>query len=290
MAQSEARASTLRRVTPARQVMTLFGDYWWNIAEPIPTGALLVALGDLGVKEPAARATLAQLTRVGVLSASRAGRRTTQQLTERGAEEIAEEAEWLETFGRIEPAWDGLWSVVAFSVPEAKRSLRHSARSRLKWLGFASLYDGVWISPADAAQEAMEQLEALEIDDVTIMRARLHTTNPLGPQSAWDLAATAQHYAEFLSVLRSVDPSARGAAALADRSRIMLMWQRFRSLDVGLPLELLPSGWPRCTARREFVQCFNALGPEGEERMREHVTAIDPDLGSLVGQRRLPAD
>lgn len=283
---SKFRGSALTRVTPARQVLTLFGDYWWDNPAPIPTGALLAALGDLGMKEAAARATLLQLTRTDLLVSERVGRRTTHQLTERAAQDIAEEAAWLETFGRIEPRWDGLWSVVAFSVPETQRAARHSARSRLKWLGFAPLYDGVWISPADSAQEALAQLRELDIEDVTIMRARLDTSIPEGPQAAWDLGAARQHYHEFMEGTGG-DPALRGAEALAERSRIMLMWQRFRALDVGLPLELLPAEWPRGDAREHFVRCFNELGSAAEERMREHVSAISPELGRLVGERRL---
>lgn len=277
--------ASLNRVTPARQVLTLFGDYWWSNAEPIPTGALLGALGDLGVKEPAARATLLQLTRLGLLVSERVGRRTTHQLSERASQDIAEEAAWLESFGRVEEQWDGLWSVVAFSVPETRRSARHSARSRLRWLGFAPLYDGVWISPTDSAREAMTQLRGLDIDDITIMRARLDRSAE-GPQSAWDLSSTRRSYEEFMAELGSV-VDLRDGAALAERSRLMLMWQRFRGLDAGLPLDLLPAEWPRGAARQRFVACYNELGPAAEERMREHVAAISPELGALVRRRRL---
>lgn len=282
---SQFTGSTLNRVTPARQVLTLFGDYWWSNAEPIPTGALIAALGDLGVKEPAARATLLQLTRLELLVSERVGRRTTHQLSPRASQDIAEEAAWLESFGRVEEQWDGLWSVVAFSVPETRRAARHSARSRLRWLGFAPLYDGVWISPTDSAREAMTQLRGLDIDDVTIMRARLDRS-AAGPQTAWDLSSTRLRYEEFMAELGSV-VDLRGSAALAERSRLMLMWQRFRTLDAGLPLELLPAEWPRGAARHGFVACYNELGPAAEERMREHVAAISPELSSLVRRRRL---
>ena len=73
----------IRRVSPVRQVLTIFGDYWWHVEEPMPTGALVAALADLGVKEPAARATLTRMTRNGLLTVDRAGRRTVHRLTER---------------------------------------------------------------------------------------------------------------------------------------------------------------------------------------------------------------
>lgn len=276
----------MRRASPARQVLTLFGDYWWRENEPMPSGALVAALADLGVKEAAARATLARLTRLELLASDRIGRRTTHRLSPRAAAIVAEEAHWLETFGREEPEWDGVWSVLAFSIPESRRAVRHTARSRLKWLGYAPLYDGVWISPLDTAAEAMAQLHELGVDDLTSMRAQLQTSIPGGPQAAWDLEAARREYDVFMHDVTGPD-GARGADALSERSRVMLLWQRFRGIDVGLPREVLPAGWPRVAARRMFARRYDALGPEAEERMRSHVGAIAPDLVDAVQTRRL---
>jgi phenylacetic acid degradation operon negative regulatory protein len=275
-----------RRVSPVRQVLTLFGDYWWGADEPMPSGALVSALTDLGVKEAAARATLIRLTRMELLVSERAGRRTTHRLSAHAASIIAEEAAWLDTFGRIEPEWDGLWSVLAFSIPEAQRALRHNARSRLKWLGYAPLYDGMWISPLDTAAEAMAQLREIGVADVTSMRASLETSAEGGPQGAWDLDAARLEYDAFLADLAH-EPEVDAAGALAARSRLMLTWQRFRILDVGLPWEVLPPGWPRVPARALFAQRYNELGPLAEDRMRAHVAAISPDLAGSVRTRRL---
>ncbi|WP_404429676.1 PaaX family transcriptional regulator [Microbacterium lacus] len=277
-----------RRVSPARQVLTLFGDYWWEADDAMPSGAIVAALGDLGVKEAAARATLTRLTRLELLVSDRAGRRTTHRLSSRAAEIIAEEAAWLDSFGRDESTWDGLWSVLAFSIPESRRDVRHSARSRLKWLGYAPLYDGVWISPLDTAAEAMAELRELGVADVTSMRASVDTTTPGGPQSAWDLDEARREYRKF-EVELADSTSHVGADALAERSRLMLTWQRFRGLDVGLPREVLPEKWPRVIVRARFAGRYDALGPEAEERMRDHVRVISPELAGAIRERRLSA-
>jgi phenylacetic acid degradation operon negative regulatory protein len=276
-----------RRVSPARQALTLFGDYWWSVPEPIPSGALVAALFDLGVKEAAARATLTRLTRLGLLDQGRTGRRTTYGLSERAREIVDEEARWLDTFGRVEPEWDGVWSVVAFTIPEARRAVRHAARSQLRWLGFAPLYDGVWISPLDAASQAKETLVDLGADDVTSMRASLDTTIPGGPQSAWDTDAALRRYAAFDTDLRAVADVLTGAEALAVRSGLMLSWQGFRGIDVGLPTSLLPGDWPRAEARRLFAERYHALGPSAEGRMSAHIEAISPELAGKVTSRSL---
>ncbi len=279
-------AGGARHGVAARQVLTLFGDYWWGIGAPVPAGAMVAALGDLGVKEAAARATLSRLVRTGLLRAERTGRRTAHALTDRATEIVREEADWLESFGVDEPEWDGQWSVLAFSIPEARRTLRHHARVRLKWLGFAPLYDGVWISPLTAAEEALAQLRALGVGDLTAMRATLHTS-PDGPQRAWDLDAVAQHYARFAADVRASAPIDDPAGALRERSQLMLAWQGVRGVDAGLPARLLPAPWPRVTARRLFAERFDRLGPLAEQRIREHVATIDAALAERVTARRL---
>jgi phenylacetic acid degradation operon negative regulatory protein len=274
-----------RRTSPTRQVLTIFGDYWSHVDEPMPSGALVRALADLGMQDAAARATLARMARIGLLEVERVGRRTTHRLTERAEVIVDEESDWLESFGRTEYEWDGIWSVLAFSIPESRRATRHLSRSRLRWLGYAPLYDGVWISPHDSAERAMAQLQEIGVDRVTSMRARLDTSLPGGPQSAWDLPAIADQYREF--AVDAPSPQSSGADALSARSRLMLAWQEFRTIDVGLPTELLPAGWPLASTRRLFVERYDALGPAAEERMREHVAEISEGLSGLVTKRRL---
>jgi phenylacetic acid degradation operon negative regulatory protein len=67
----------------------------------------------------------------------------------------------------------------------------------------------------------------------------------------------------------------------------MLAWQEFRTIDVGLPAELLPAEWPLRSTRRLFVERYDALGPAAEERMRAHIAEISDGLSGLVTSRRL---
>ncbi len=279
--------SAARRVSPARQVLTLFGDYWWQVPAAIPSGALIAAMIDLGIKEPTARAALTRLSRMELLVQEKVGRRTTHRLSDRARGIVEEEAAWLDRFGSRNQEWDGLWTVLAFSIPESQRALRHTARSRLKWAGFAPLYDGVWISPADSAQQTMAQLKEAGVVSVTVMRASLETSMPGGPQSAWDLAAAAALYDSFSRELAATKAPKTPGEALGVRSRLMLTWQGFRGVDVGLPIELLPPGWPRFAVRELFAGHYDDLGALAEERMREHVGLIAPELADAVTSRRL---
>ncbi|MFB8146690.1 PaaX family transcriptional regulator C-terminal domain-containing protein [Microbacterium sp. NPDC056003] len=277
----------IRRASPVRQVLTLFGDYWWHVDEGLPTGALVAVLGDLGLKEAAARATLTRMVRNGLLSAERSGRRTAHRLTARASAIVDEEAAWLDSFGVEEQPWDGLWSVLAFSIPESQRAVRHLARSRLRWLGFMPLYDGVWISPRNHAADAMAQLRELDVRDVTSMRASVETSIAGGPQAAWDLASIADEYRSFAAAVAAVDQSATPAAALAERTRLMLRWQAFRLLDNAIPRELVPEDWPRTATRRQWVGHYNAMGAPAEQRVRAEITPISIELAERVTVRRL---
>jgi phenylacetic acid degradation operon negative regulatory protein len=287
LAEDGAGSPEFRRVSPVRQVLTVFGDYWWGVEEALPTGALIAALTDLGLKEAAARATLARMVRGGLLLAERAGRRTTHRLTPRALAIVDEEAAWLESFGLVEPPWDGLWTVLAFSIPESERSSRHLARSRLRWLGFAPLYDGVWVSPRDRATAALSELRDLGVGDVTVMRATLQTTVVGGAQSAWDLDEIAAEYRRFATALEST-PQTEPTAAFAERMRLMLGWQAFRMLDTGMPAELVPGDWPRVATRRAWAQRYNELAAAAESRIRAVIGEIDADLAGRVTRRRMP--
>ncbi|TDN91224.1 PaaX family transcriptional regulator C-terminal domain-containing protein [Microbacterium sp. BK668] len=282
-----AASPGFRRTSPVRQVLTIFGDYWWHVAEPMPTGAIVTALTDLGLKEAAARATLTRMVRGDLLRADRVGRRTTHRLTPRAREVVDEEGAWLDAFGLVEVPWDGLWSVLAFSIPEAERSSRHLARARLRWLGFAPLYDGVWLSPRDRAGEAMAQLQELGVRDVTSMRATLETSIAGGPQSAWDLDDVAAEYRRFAASVGGEVELGDPVAAFRERMRIMLGWQAFRVRDTGMPAELVPADWPRVSTRRAWARRYNALGECAEQRMRGLVAEIDAGLAELVSRRRM---
>lgn len=279
-----------RRNSPAHQVLTLFGDYWWEVPEPLPTGALLAGLADLGVKEPAARAALARLVSQGLLETTRVGRRTAHTLSVQGDAVVRDEGEWLATFGCREAAWDGLWSVIVFTVPEAVRSQRHEARSRLRWLGYAPLYDGVWVSPVDSLVAAERALAEAGVSDVTTSRAALRMSDQAGPLRAWDVETVRQGYTEFLGRARAVDLGASPREALVERAGLMLAWQTFRQSDPDHPTEILPADWPRRTARSVFAAVYNRLGAAAEERMRNHLDRIAPELVGRVSSQRLRED
>src|SRR6201987_5109280 len=140
---------------PPRLLLTLLGASGWQRPEPLPSAAIVALLAEFGVSDSAARAALSRLTRNGLLLTSRHGRRTYLHLSARAADVLDDGGRRIFSFGRRPAPWDGMWSLVAFSIPEEHRAARDELRKALRWLGFAPLYDGLWVSPPDHAGEVI---------------------------------------------------------------------------------------------------------------------------------------
>jgi len=156
---------------PPRLLLTMLGDYWWQRTEPLPSAAIVALLAEFGVSDSAARAALSRLTRNGLLVTSKTGRRTFSRLSSRAAEILDDGARRIFSFGAASQPWDGMWSLVAFSIPEDNRAARDALRKQLRWRGFAPLYDGLWVSPRDHAAEVIGYLKDLDITTGTAFRA-----------------------------------------------------------------------------------------------------------------------
>jgi phenylacetic acid degradation operon negative regulatory protein len=270
---------------PPRLLLTLLGDYWWRRTEPLPSAALVALLAEFGVSDSAARAALSRLTRNQLLVTAKSGRRTVVSLSERAARILDDGATQIFSFGQASQPWDGMWSLVAFSIPEHNRAARDSLRKQLRWLGFAPLYDGLWVSPRDRAAEVIGQLAGLGITTATAFRAStVPGLSPDGlPQRAWDLDTLRERYDSFIARTgrlreRTLAGRVSPVAALVARTRVMDEWRAFPGLDPGLPAELLPAAWPRAAARELFTTTYDLLGPLASHRVRQIIARYSPDL------------
>jgi len=272
---------------PPRLLLTLLGDYWWQRTESLPSAALVALLAEFGVSDSAARAALSRLTRNQLLVTSKSGRRTVVRLSERAAQILDEGGRHIFSFGQTTQPWDGMWSLVAFSIPEHNRAARDALRKQLRWLGFAPLYDGLWVSPRDHAIEVVRELAELGITTATAFRA---TTAPgIGPaglpQRAWDLDNLQARYHGFITHTerlreRTLAGRVSPVEALVARTRVMDEWRAFPGLDPDLPGELLPRAWPRAAARDLFTTTYDLLGPLATHRVRQIIARYSPELAT----------
>ena len=269
---------------PPRLLLTLLGDYWWQRTEPLPSAAIVALLAEFGVSDSAARAALSRLTRNGLLVTSKAGRRTYSRLSSRAAAILDDGARRIFSFGAANQPWDGRWSLVAFSIPEDNRAARDALRKQLRWLGFAPLYDGLWLSPRDHAAEVIGYLKDLDITTATAFRATSVPAECDIPARAWDLDGLRGRYEHFISFARQLrDTTAAGQVppmdALIARTRVMDEWRAFPGLDPDLPAELLPSAWPRATGPRAVHRVLRPARPAGRPAGPADHHPVQPGAG-----------
>lgn len=276
--------------TPQHLIVTLLGDYWLGRDEQLPSSALLALTAEFGITETSARAALSRLTKRGLLSSQRVGRRTFYGMCEQTQRELARNRDKILSFGATASApWDGRWTVVAFSVPEEQRHLRHLLRARLRWLGFAALYDGVWVSPRNSEGVSLE-LARLGIEQATVFRATAQFPGgglPGDPATAWDVDALQKSYEDYVARFgpmrkRVAAGRVKAPEALIARTEAMDTWRSFPGSDPDLPQELLPRTWARAGAHAIFTAIYDGLGPLGEARFRQILSAHAPELVRLV--------
>jgi len=208
----------------------------------------------LQVGSGAVRTSLSRLCRDGWLVRRRCGRNSLYGPTPKGRNLLEEGSRRI-----YEPrcqAWDGLWRVVVYTLPEKNRDLREALRRRLRWLGYGSLAPGTWISPNDRMAEVNRLLDDLELHDFVecFVARRVHgISEPQLVQRCWNLAGLGRDYAAFLRRweprLRRHNQAAGARSGIPpprcfkERFWIVHEYSDFPNRDPNLPLALLPAGW-----------------------------------------------
>ena len=276
---------------PQHLLLALLGDYWSGRCEPLPSAALVDLLAEFDVNPSGARAALSRLSIRGLLVGTKDGRNTFYRVADGFRHLLPYGPIHTLAFGKPKPDWDGMWTMIAFTVPEDQRRLRPMLRARLQSLGFAPLYDGLWVSPHAPDSELDIALEVAPPRSCTVIRAtELPTDARLSVASAWNLTVLGNSYSEFIRTFRPVKrrlASGRigSTEALVSRTRANYRWFVFAVTDPDLPNALLPARWPRAAAHDLFVALVDGLASLAVERVREIVSNYDPELGKLVALR-----
>jgi phenylacetic acid degradation operon negative regulatory protein len=263
--------------------VTLLGDYRRVGHPPLPSGGLVAALGEFGIAPANARATLSRLAQRGILERTKVGRRTSYQLTddarhvlERGARRIFASTE--------ENAWDGTWTLIAFTLPLDDADQRRLLRARLRWLTFWPVYDATWVTPHDRVDAVREQLSELGINDALVLRTRDLELLPGGKarlEAAWRIDELAAGYQAYLEQYRELARRATAetvppAEALLGRTELVDDWRALVRDDPDLPLEFLPRSFPRAAARALLLCTYRALAEPATVRFEQLIQAAEP--------------
>ena len=260
--------------------VTLAADYTMRTQAWLPSASIVALLGEAGVGGSAARTAISRLFRRGVLESSRDGRYSSYRLTSAAIADLSAGGAWIAGFATRTDPWDGFWTLVSFSLPQEERNQRRALRGQLRWLGYAPLYDALWVSPDAPNPTVLERLTTITLGAITMFRARhveLATGTDRNPIDAWDIAAIARRYDAFIRRWKPLLPRVRtgkvsGAAAVHARTDIMNAYRHFPIIDPQLPIELMPSHWPRAHAREVFVAVYDGLAEQAQEHVRAVVT------------------
>lgn len=266
---------------PQDLVFTLFGDYLLHRAGAVWVGSLIELLEPLGLSSGDVRTVLSRMGRKGWFERRRVGRRSYYDLTPRGRRllEAGEARIYRPPRGE---SWDGLWYLVAYSIPEETRHLRDRLRLRLQWLGFGQLGNGLWISPYPLRGEVNELASELGIGDhIELFRAQYHGYSSASRLvgKCWDLASINALYLEFLERNRRKFEHFRQAIpqggptpreCYVRRFRLVHEYRDFPLIDPYLPPKLLPADWAGGEAA-ELFERYHELLTAPAERFVESV-------------------
>jgi phenylacetic acid degradation operon negative regulatory protein len=240
-------------------MLTFFGIHVLGRDVAVSSGSVIDALGRVGVTEEAVRSTLTRMVGRGLLERHRQGRKMYFALTSRAVAVLQDGHDRVWRRGAANLDWDGQWTLVGFSLPEAWRRERHDLRSRLTWGGFGPLQNGLWVAPGSV--DVTTLLGDLGLDGhLRVFRGTVLKPTEVSAvvETAFDTAAIAGEYRAFLR--RWSQPGAGGPDPLGSQLLLHTDWLELVRSDPHLPAEHLPSDWPAIRAE----ELFHALAEERE--------------------------
>lgn len=238
---------------PQSLMLSFLGIYVRDRGIAVYSGSVIDVFARARISEEAVRSTLSRMVNRGLLARRRHGRKMYFGLTPRSAAVLDDGHHRVWLSGAVNRDWDGVWTMVAFSLPESWRSRRHSLRSRLIWGGFGPLQNGLWIAPGDVDVPAL--LGDHELDEYL----KVFTARVAGPSDdtqfvtgAFDLEAIAARYHAFLRRWDRPHPLRNAPDDLVRQLVLHTDWLNLVRSDPRLPAAHLPRDWPAIQAERVF--------------------------------------
>jgi phenylacetic acid degradation operon negative regulatory protein len=277
----------LRGSSTQHLLITLLTEVWQSSEAWIPSRLVVALAGDLDVTPSAATTALSRLATRRVLEQSNAGRSSRYRFTPNARARLTAAIQRVVDFGSGGRAWDGRWTVIAFSIPEASRDVRELFRNHLKFRGFAPIYGALWVSPWERPEDLEAGCAAFGVTDFVIFRTADDSLRGKSLIRAWPLEELGEQYQPFIDRFRPwVQRCAAGEVVPADAFRVRVQamdtWRTFPSGDPDLPLELLPDRWQLTEARSVFMGLYECLAEPALEHVRQVVARHAPQLGEEI--------
>jgi phenylacetic acid degradation operon negative regulatory protein len=262
---------------PQDLVITILGAFVHPHERLVWSGGLVSLLEDFGFSTGAARVALARLVRRELLARVRDGRLVHYTVTPRSAALLDEGDRRIFSLGR-RPHRAELWTVLWHAIPEEQRLERARLGRRLRFLGFGSVHDAMWISPHDREAEVTALLLSLgvaEYASLLLGRPAQSLDFRAFVARAWDLVELGERYRAFTADFAPF-AAERARATLDDReafllrTRLIHIFRQFPFADPELPDEVMPAP----EHRTEAVALFHALYEDLAVPAQRHFDAV----------------
>ncbi|TDQ01045.1 PaaX family transcriptional regulator [Labedaea rhizosphaerae] len=263
-------------ISPQDLAMTLLGAYVPDREQALVwAGGLVALLTEFGCTQNAARVALSRMVQRDLLERERDGRLVRYRLTKRTRDALAEGDRRIFRFGE-QPESVDCWTVLWHAIPDERRDARRRLAVRLRFLGFGSVQDGLWLAARDREAEVAALLAELRVE----RHAGLLTGKPsrivdvrAAVARAWDLDELAERYRRFVHTYRGVEPAVLDpAAAFGIRTRMTHEFRQYPLLDPELPARLVPPPAARADAVAVFHELYPALAPAAQRYFDEVIT------------------
>ena len=251
---------------PQDLVMTFLGAYATPRDRPIWSGGLGTLLGDFGFSKGASRVALSRMVQRGSLERERNGRLVSYRPTPRTITLLDEGDRRIFSLGR-EPHRAEIWTALWHAIPEERRLQRARLARRLRFLGFGSVQDGMWISPHDRESEVVFLIASLDVASyagVMVGRPAEGLDFRVLASRAWDLDALDSRYRAFIDDFSSAPAATDEHDAFDLRTRLVHAFRRFPALDPELPDDLIHAPAHRADAVTLFDRLYTDLAPTAQ--------------------------
>lgn len=255
----------------------------------VDAGELYSVAGLLGMTDQQVRLCVKRLVADGRFTQDGRGRKAVLRAVADPTGALAPDAEYVRHAYRQDAgnaAWDGVWHLFAFAIPESRRTTRDALRDTLLHLGAAPLQGGLYVTAnpvTDIVEAHARHLGVLDsLTFLTSTDLRIGTVADPATLAAelWPLEEIAARYerltafarqclTELETMERTDAAEQRGAAGrLAMAVQLAAEFTRAMEPDPLLPPELLPQPWPGTRARSLTADCWQRLcrsptdGPE----------------------------
>jgi phenylacetic acid degradation operon negative regulatory protein len=270
---------------------TIFGDYILHDGGMVTMPELTELLSCFDFSEEAVKAAIFRMRHQNIVKSRRIDGRTYYSLEDEALQRLEEGMK--RTFRDPDgEEWDGMWTVLIYSLPESERKIRDQFRREIGWYGFGQLTPGTWISPNRWVDPLFRIIRRHGIEK----NVQLFASRHLGPLDesllvdlVWDLQSIQDKYAAFIEEFagRFEQPLEQWDDRRTFKERVMLLheYRKFLHIDPQLPGRLLPDGWLGHRARDLFWRYYRALAP-GAERFYREVKARNRKSGKMLNPKQ----